>query len=73
MNYYLIVSCREINSWDCDITKDPLFIRPENNISSLYLNKGYEIYKLLPNGNLNLIKPYDKKIARKDLTGGRLL
>ena len=66
---YLIVKCNEINSWECDITKDPLYIRDEKNIPSICLNKGYELYKVFPNGNLSLFKSYDKKITRKDLTG----
>ena len=41
---YLVVKCNEINSWECDITKDPLYIRDEKNIPSTCLNKGYELY-----------------------------
>lgn len=66
---YLIVKCNEINSWECDVVRDPLYLRDEKNIASIFLNKGYELYKILPSGNLSLFKPYDKKITRKDLTG----
>lgn len=69
MTCYLVVSCVDANCWDVDLIRNPIKIIPENNIPALYLSKGYELYKILPTGNLKIVKQHDEKISRKGLTG----
>ena len=55
---YLIVECHELmDGWECDADRKPLCI--VDNYSK-YDKKGYEIYEILKNGKLKLIRDYNK-------------
>ena len=55
---YLIVECEELNDpYECDADRQPLGM--VNDISLLQRIRGYEIYKLKPDGRFELIKDYE--------------
>lgn len=55
---YLIVKCEPLNdAWECDANRTPICIT--DNLSKYQGKWGYEIYKILPNGYLNLIQDWE--------------
>lgn len=59
---YLIVKCKELSDpYECDADRRPLCLT-EN--YSKY-GRGYEIYKVLPNGTFKKIKDYEEKGMKK--------
>ena len=58
---YLVVKCVELDDqWECDADRKPICIIDKNEYST-YSKIGFEIYGILPNGNLRLVKEYDSK------------
>lgn len=55
---YLVVKCEELNDgYECDANRIPVCITDDY---SEYNKFGYEIYKVLENGKLKLIREYDQ-------------
>lgn len=55
---YLIVECRELDDqWECDCDRTPVCITDEKGVEK-YLTLEYEIYSILSDGKLEIIKDY---------------
>lgn len=56
---YLIVECYELcDQYECDADRRPICITKSY---KPYNDYGYEIYEILSNGKLKLVKEYTKK------------
>jgi len=57
---FLIVKCKPLDDqWECDADRTPICIVDQYEMYG-YKKFGFEIYGILPNGNLKLLQEYDK-------------